>query len=374
MISFYALVLLMVAIGLARLAPSTPVPDAQLPRISVIVACRNEETDLPVCIEALTRLDFPKDKLEILLVDDRSTDRTALIIAEAARRHPHIRSLSTAGMAEGGLQAKARGVALAAREATGEWLFITDADAEVAPGWIRYMLSRTDARTGIIAGMMLGKGGTLPGLVERMSWAYTLPFAFGLAGWGATWLCVGPNMAVRRKAYLDAGGLEAADFTIAEDLAIFRLVFSQGYGAVAHASPETTVRMSPVPSVRHLLSQQRRWLKGGFEGPWYVNAGLIFTFGFHFVMSALMIGGWFIAPVPTAAAWVVKLLSDTVMISVEGRRIGARGLPLLTPLLVVFTVPAFLWLPPSLVLSPGVRWMGDGYAVTYPPLRRETPP
>lgn len=374
MVSLYALTLLLLAAGLARLPKSTPVPDAQLPFVSVIVACRNEEIDLPVCIASLAALDFPKDKLEVLLVDDRSTDATSRIIADAARRYPHFQALSTVGIPDTHLKAKARGVAHAARQARGEWMFITDADAAVQPGWIRYMLSRTTEKSGLIAGMMVGRGGTLPGVIERMAWAYTLPFAFGIAGWGATWLSVGPNMGVRRKPYLEAGGLEAANFTIAEDLAIFRLVFSQGYRGVAHASPETTVLMSQVPSLTHLLSQQRRWLKGGFEGPWYVGAGLAFTFGYHFVLSALMIAGWFIAPVPTAAAWAIKILTDTVMIGVEAHRIQAKGLKRLAPLLNLFTVPAFLWLPPSLLLRPKVRWMGDGYAVNYPRLRRETPP
>jgi len=373
MISIYALVLLLLAVGLWRLPRSTPVPDQRLPFVSVIVACRNEEVDLPACLAALERLDFPRDRLEILLVDDRSTDGTGRIIAEAARRHRHVRALSTTGLAEGRLRAKARGVAHAARQAKGDWLFITDADAVVHPGWIRHMLSRTDERTGLIAGMMLGKGGTLPGIIERLSWAYALPFAFGLAGWGATWLCVGPNMAVRRRPYLDAGGLEAADFRIAEDLAIFRLVFGQGYRAVAHASAETTVHMSPVPSLRHLLSQQRRWLRGGFEGPWYVGAGLVFTFGYHFIMSLLLLAGWFIAPVVTGAAWAVKWLTDTVMIGVEAHRIQARGLRRMTPLLLVFSVPAFLWLPPSLLLIPQVRWMGEGYAVNYGRPRQTAP-
>jgi len=373
MVSLYALTLLLLAVGLARLPRSTPVPDTALPFVSVMVTCRNEEADLPRCIEALARLDVPRDKLEVLLVDDLSTDGTGRIIADAARRYPHFRALSTAGMAADWLRGKARGIAHAARQARGEWLFITDADAEVHPGWIRHMLSHTDARTGIIAGMMVGRGGTFWGVVERLSWAYTLPFAFGIAGWGVTWLCVGPNEVVRRKAYLDAGGLEAARFTLADDLALFQLVRGKGWRAVAHASPETTVRMSPVPSGGHLLAQQRRFLKGGFEGPWYVKAGLVFTFGYHFVMSLLLIGGWFIAPWPTAGAWAVKWLTDTAMIGVEGHRVGATGLRSQTFLFLLFSVPAFVLLPLSLFLKPDVRWRGHGYAVAYDRLPPQNP-
>ena len=46
------------------------------PRVSVVTAARNEEQNIGACIESLTRLDYPKDKLEIIIVDDGSTDAT----------------------------------------------------------------------------------------------------------------------------------------------------------------------------------------------------------------------------------------------------------------------------------------------------------
>jgi cellulose synthase/poly-beta-1,6-N-acetylglucosamine synthase-like glycosyltransferase len=362
--AFYALVGAVIAWGLARLPRSFRAGDQQLPRVSVVVAARNEAIDLPACLAALLALDYPPDRLEIVLVDDDSSDGTAGIMADAAAQHPRVRMLSTRDAPATHLRAKARGVAWGARHAAGEWLFITDADGTVAPGWLRHMLSRATPRTGIIGAMMVGRGGTLVGTLERASWAYTLPWAFGAAGWGFAFICVGPNMAIRRSIYEAAGGLEAADFTIAEDLALFRMAQAAGFESLGHASPETTVHLTPVPSLRHLLSQQRRWLRGGFEGGWRYGVGLVFAFGYHMLFSLGLLAGWWVAPGTTLAALGLKAVADLLILVVESRRI-AVPLWRLAPLIIPFTTLSFLWLPVSFLISRTVRWRGEGYAITY---------
>ena len=57
----------------------------QLPRISILVAARDEETALPRCLTALRALHYPPELIEILVGDDASTDRTRAV-AEAAMR------------------------------------------------------------------------------------------------------------------------------------------------------------------------------------------------------------------------------------------------------------------------------------------------
>lgn len=364
LVSVHAAIVLFVAAGLARLRRSRAVPAERLPEVTVIVSARNEEVDLPRCIRGLAALDYPTDRLQILLVDDGSTDRTPEIIADAAKRYPHVRGLSTRDVPAGALQAKARGVARGAREATGEWIFITDADALMAPGWIRHMLSEAGPDVGIIGGMMVGRGGGFVATLERASWAATLPFAFGLAGWGITWVCVGPNMAIRRAIYEAAGGLQAATFTIAEDIALFRMVERAGYRALGHATPETTVRMTPVPTFRHFLSQQRRWLRGGFEGGMAYGVGLIGMFGFQFLLSVSLLAGLLVAPRAALVAWGVKAAADTIMLVVESWRVR-QPIWRLSLFMVPFSVGTFLWMPISFLWSRTVHWLGDGYAVTY---------
>ena len=57
----------------------------QLPSVSIIIAARNEEENLPTLLKNLTKQSYPLDKLEVIIVNDRSTDRTEEILKEASK-------------------------------------------------------------------------------------------------------------------------------------------------------------------------------------------------------------------------------------------------------------------------------------------------
>ena len=67
-------------IGCSKKFPKIERSDANLPSVSVIVAARNEEENILKCMKSLDKLEYPEDKLQIILVDDRSTDKTENII------------------------------------------------------------------------------------------------------------------------------------------------------------------------------------------------------------------------------------------------------------------------------------------------------
>ena len=81
---FYFVVLRFLNIGVRRIPKSVRRPDEQCMPISVIVSARNEERDLPKCIASLLSLDYPRGFLQIILVNDLSTDATGAIIDAAA--------------------------------------------------------------------------------------------------------------------------------------------------------------------------------------------------------------------------------------------------------------------------------------------------
>ncbi len=334
------------------------------PTVSILVSGKNEEAAFATCIQSLINLDYPKEKLEIWLVDDQSTDSTAEVIAREIEGHDHVHMLSTEGY-ETHLKAKARGISLAAKHATGEWLFITDADAEVHPQWLKKMLTGVHEKTGTIAGMMTVKEHDLVSILEKMGWGYTTPFAFGAAGYGAGFICVGPNMAVRRSIYEGAGGLEKAEFHVAEDLAIFMMSVNAGYKALAHNNLETTVRMYPLETFKKLLSQQRRWIRGGYEQGWTYALGLSIVFGFSFLFMIAIILGLFISPTAALIALVSKFVAEASIIVIEKMIIKEKRLLRYIPIIYLYTFFIFLFLPISFVINRSVSWQGDGYKIDY---------
>jgi len=64
-----------------------------LPLVSIIVPCRNEEKFIGKCLDSIIAQDYPKDKLEILVIDGMSEDRTKSIVNEYVKKYPFIRIL-----------------------------------------------------------------------------------------------------------------------------------------------------------------------------------------------------------------------------------------------------------------------------------------
>lgn len=68
------------------------VPEAMLPSVSVIIPVRNRPDQIERCLAALAEVDYPRDRLEIIVVDDASTDDTLCRVRNWERRPPACRS------------------------------------------------------------------------------------------------------------------------------------------------------------------------------------------------------------------------------------------------------------------------------------------
>src|SRR5271165_3333951 len=94
-------------------------------RVSAIVPARNEEAVIGACVESLAQ---QPEIVEILVVNDQSTDRTAEIVRGLILKCPQVRLLETTGLPPGWI-GKNNAVWLGAQQAKGDWLLFTDADA-----------------------------------------------------------------------------------------------------------------------------------------------------------------------------------------------------------------------------------------------------
>jgi glycosyltransferase involved in cell wall biosynthesis len=119
---------------LSRVVPA----DVQLsnppPKLSVIVAARNEAQTIEGAVRSLFRQDYPN--LELILVNDRSTDGTGAVMDRLAREFPGIRVVHIETLPEGWL-GKNHALYTGSRHATGDWLLFTDADVHYDPTTLR---------------------------------------------------------------------------------------------------------------------------------------------------------------------------------------------------------------------------------------------
>ena len=80
LVSGYFIISAILIVGVKKSFPQ--LTDNQLPSISIIVAARNEEQNIVSCLKSLNDLVFPEDKIEIIIVDDASSDNTLKIASD----------------------------------------------------------------------------------------------------------------------------------------------------------------------------------------------------------------------------------------------------------------------------------------------------
>ena len=127
------------------------------PSVSVVMVVRNEEATLAHKLDNLIALEYPADQLEIVVVSDGSSDRTASILSEYTREPLGGREVLPLLKAES--QGKAAGLNDAIEKATGEILLFTDARQQLEPGALRMLVENfSDPAVGAASGeLMLGE-------------------------------------------------------------------------------------------------------------------------------------------------------------------------------------------------------------------------
>ena len=122
------------------------------PFVSIIVPVRNAERTIDKTLSYLTALDYPADRLEMIVADGGSTDATIPIIREWQQRHPCIKLVQIAECRSPG---HARNAAL--RVAIGEFILFTDGDCAPNPDWVRRILEPffADPKVGGVGGEVL---------------------------------------------------------------------------------------------------------------------------------------------------------------------------------------------------------------------------
>jgi len=193
---------------LARLRPH-PVAKAQIePSVVLIVAAHNEDTVIRRRIENLLELDYPPEKLELVVASDGSTDRSNEIVQEIAAREPRVHLLDC----ERGGKTLAQNRAV--RETESELLAFTDANTEWQPDALRRLVENfADEDVAYVSGklQLTASDGTNR---EGLYWRYELWLRSNESKLGSITAGNGAIYAVRRSDYLEDAAITGHDFAL----------------------------------------------------------------------------------------------------------------------------------------------------------------
>ena len=263
--------------------------DSELPTVSILVACRNEEQNIEQCIQSLIELNYPKDKLKIIIGNDQSEDNTLKIAKQYAREYSFIQVFDVQEDSTG-LKAKARVMAQLDKHAIGDYYLVTDADVRVEPNWILGLLSNMNDKIGVASGTTMVRSNGLGGLFQEIDWAYFMGLLNVISYSGVPATAVGNNMIIRKEAYWQTGGYSKIRFSITEDYKLYKEVCDKGWKWNNIMNKDVLGYSEKTNGFIPLLHQRKRWLSGGKELPWYwwILFGVYGGYYFMFILLVVL--------------------------------------------------------------------------------------
>ena len=295
-----------------------------LPTVSVLVPAYNEEKTIGKTIRSLLNLDYPKNLLEIIVINDASTDRTGKI-AEYFSKQGKIKLL-TNKKNRGKAYSLNRGI----RHAKGELIACIDADSIVEPQILKKMVGYFDDKNvaAVTPALRVWKTTNFLEKIQHAEYLLNVFLRKALAFIDAIHVTPGVFSIYRKSVLLEVGGFETDNLT--EDMEIALKIHKFGY-KIENSINAKSYTLCP-DRWKDLLKQRIRWYRGAiqnslkyrkmFFNPKYGNLGVFFLpINFLAVMSIIVIFfvmAWNYIGMALNYLWKLYLINWDVSILLQG--------------------------------------------------------
>lgn len=227
------------------------------PFVSVMIPAHNEETVIANTVENIINMDY--DNFEVIVIDDRSTDNTALVIRDLEQKYPaKVKGLIRPKDAFPGKSAVLND---AMKIAKGEAFLVFDADATVEPNFLKKLIPHLEPKdVGAVQARKVIRNKNVNLLTRCQNDEYTLDTHFQVGRdsvKGAVELR-GNGELLKRQAVEDIGGWN--NYTIVDDLDMSTRLHIKGWDV--RFCPDAIVYEEGIIYLWPLFRQRRRWLEG----------------------------------------------------------------------------------------------------------------
>ncbi len=252
-----------------RAVPTASMYPAEVPKVAIIVPCWNEEVTVAGTVESLLALDYPANKLSLILVNDGSTDATGAVIDRYAS-HPQITALHKEN--GGKFTAMNHGIE---RAGDAELIGFLDADSFVAPDALREVVASFDAPdvAAVTASMSIHQPRTIFQRMQYAEYAQAITLRHVFASINGLYVTPGPFSFYRRSALAQLGPFKHA--YLAEDMEMAMRIQRTGL-KIGNAIRARVYTKGP-PTLRKLVKQRVRWTTGFIRNLFFDYRDLIGT-------------------------------------------------------------------------------------------------
>jgi len=331
--------------GLFRLT-AIPANTPPLP-VTIIVPARNEAFNISRCLNSLLSQNYPRQLIEIIVVDDNSTDETVTIVTTLAQQHPQIALISLKS-GKHPRASKKKAIETAIAKSRHEIMVTIDADCEAPPDWLATLISYFHSNVGLVAGPVLYRyENNLFQKLQALEFLALVAAGAGSIGRGKPMIANGANLAYRKKVFNAVQGFQGIDHVASgdDDLLIQKITRQTSWKIRIAATLKATVTTPPSTNLRQFLEQRTRWAsKATIYHSLSIKAFLIATYLLYAILlfSLPLILARLIDPFWLGLSFMIKLAGDFLLVSKACARFNQRDLLKLFPLAEILQIPYIL--------------------------------
>lgn len=324
----YLLLIIIFILGWFRIkSPSVDAPTVYSTFVTVLVPLKNEASNISRLVEEFRNQDYPKEYLEIMLIDDHSSDGSAEIIYQSVCQDIIFKIINLPEGESGKKAAIKNGL----RVAKGDLIITTDADCYFSPVWISEMVKYYKLFPShlLIGPVFMKEEGGFFNHFQNLEFLSLIASTAGAAGIGRPIMCNGANLGGDKSLFQKASSIYNSSIASGDDIFLLLELKRLDVPSVFVNSNEAAIITANQKSVDGFIKQRSRWT---FKSRFYKDLDIIITAVIVLMTNLMMLAGLILVIffpayiVNFLVVYLLKCLVDYVLLYYVAEFFGRKQL------------------------------------------------
>lgn len=266
LVVFYCTIILLYNHWFKKLLVYKPATSATDVAFSVIIPARNEENNIGNCIQSILENNYPNDLLEIIVIDDYSTDNTLSIIKDWQTKSKCVRFIEMKDLISEDEKInsyKKLAIQKAVERAGGTYIITTDADCIVPQKWLHNFNAFIQEKGAyfIAAPVRFINDGSFLSVFQCLDFLSLQGITAASVSAGFHSMCNGANLCYKKDIFFEVGGFKGFEHLASgDDMFLMRKIQKKYPDKTQYIfSQDSIVSTLPMPTVKSFFNQRIRW-------------------------------------------------------------------------------------------------------------------